>query len=99
MGVFFGPKMSLWCFYGLKFSMILDYHVHGDICVKCCRQEKMYSSVGSDPRNGFSGGALLLGRQIEVSYLVQEPRRKTFYFNGNLVFCVFCANKWMLVYI
>ena len=72
-----------------RFAMILDYYVQSDICVKCCRQEKMDSSVGSDPRNGFSGGALLLGRQTEVSFLLQEPIRKTFYFNGNLVFCVF----------
>ena len=63
LGVFFGPKMSLWCFYGLTFSMILDYHVHGDICVKCYRQVKMDSSVESDPRNVFSGGVLPLGRQ------------------------------------
>ena len=54
------PKMSLYCFYGLVFAMILDYYVHCDICVKCCRQVKMDSSVESDPRNGFSGGGLLL---------------------------------------
>ena len=58
LGVLFGPKMSLWCFYGLTFSTILDYHVHGDICVKCCRQVKMDSSVGSVPRNRFFGGGL-----------------------------------------
>ena len=43
--------------------MILDYHVHGDICVKCCGQVKMDSSVESDLKNGFSGGVLPLGRQ------------------------------------
>ena len=61
-GRFFSSKLSLWCFYGLTFAMILDYYVHGDICVKCCRQVKMDSSVESVPRNGFSGSGLPLGR-------------------------------------
>jgi hypothetical protein len=52
--VCFSPNMSLYCFYGLVFVMILDYYVHCDICVKCCRQVKMDSGVESDPRNGFS---------------------------------------------
>ena len=55
--------MPLKFFYGLIFAMILDYYVHCDICVKCCRQVKMDSSVESDLRNGFSGGGLLLGRK------------------------------------
>ena len=75
LGVFFGPKMSLWCFYGLKFSMIFDYHVHGDICVKCCRQVKMDSSVEFGPRNWISGGVFTLRKVGNcVSYLIQEPR-------------------------
>ena len=64
LGVCFCPKMPSKFFYGLIFviAMILDYYVHCDICVKCCRQVKMDSSVESDLRNGFSGGGLLLGR-------------------------------------
>ena len=62
LGVCFCPKMPSKCFYGLIFAMILDYYVHCDICVKCCRQVKMDSGVESDPRNGFSWGDLLSGR-------------------------------------
>ena len=62
LGVCFCPQMLSKCFYGLIFAMILDYYVHCNICVKCCRQVKMDSSVESDLRNGFSGGGLLLGR-------------------------------------
>ena len=42
--------------------MILGYYVHDDIyiCVMCCRQASMDSSVVSDPRNGISGGNLHL---------------------------------------
>ena len=28
---FFSSKLSLWCFYGLTFAMILDYYIHNDI--------------------------------------------------------------------
>ena len=42
-------------FNGLIFDMILDYQVHCDICMKCCKQVKMDSSVESDLRNGSSG--------------------------------------------
>ena len=63
LGGFLCPKKFLWCFYWLTFifAMILEYYVHGDVCVKYCRQMKMDSTVESDPRNGFPGGCLLLG--------------------------------------
>ena len=62
-GRLFLSQNAVEVFYGLIFAMILDYYVHCDICVKCCRQVKMDSSVESDLRNGFSGGGLLLGRK------------------------------------